>query len=583
MLRKVLLFFSIFPLATCTVSFAQDADSYDLIEEKRSEVESVLQELRGATTTVAFPKLIYGADNRRDVCEETDPDLLYLAQAACAVVDISEIHDNGDGTYTLSTSTWDSQGGYPLCDDEPFKGQTQIGFCSGFLAGQDIVVTAGHCIFGATCGSVAFIFDFDQIDVATPPPSIVSEDEVYFCSGTLDHQLGGDLDHWVIQLNRPVVGHSPIPIRYTGSVAYGDPLVVVGQPKALPKKIADGAIVQNANGVIPWFQANLDTYGGNSGSLVANLNDYTIEGILARGAVDFVLDGTCTRSNVCPDTGCTTVPHFEEVTKSTAFASFVPPLPTPTNTPTPTATSTPTDSPTVSHTPTSTQTETPTLTETHTPTTTPTATPTASLTPTSTETFTPTFTATPTATDPDDDADGDGVTNVVEDNAPNGGDNNQDGILDSLQENVASLPNLGDHRYVSIISATGTSFLNVAALDSVTGEMPRDVLFPFRLLEFEVIGAMPGGSFTVDLILPHGNHIDSYLLYGKTPDVPTTHWYEFVYDGSTGTEVFDDRVRLHFVDGERGDGDLAENGTVSTQGGAVVKKASAVGNWWILP
>ena len=343
-----------FLIALCVAfgssSLAQDDDPDDPFEENREAVESAFGELRGATLTLGLPKLIYGIDNRRDVYAETDPELLHLAQAVCVVVNTGEIQDNGDGTYTLDTSTWTTQDGYPLCEDEPFKGQSQIGFCSGFLVGQDIVATAGHCIFGANCGSIAFIFNFEQIDETTPPPVLVSEDEVYFCNGTIDHQLSGDLDYWVIQLDRPVVGRSPVPIRYTGSVAIGDPLVVVGHPKVLPKKIADGAFVQNVNGSIPWFQANLDTYGGNSGSLVANLNNYTIEGILVRGAVDFVLDGTCTRSNVCPDTGCPGYPQFEEITKSTAFATFIPPLPTPTNTPTETQTTTP--SPTETGTPT---------------------------------------------------------------------------------------------------------------------------------------------------------------------------------------------------------------------------------------
>ncbi len=48
----------------------------------------------------------------------------------------------------------------------------------------------------------------------------------------------------------------------------------------------------------PWLIANLDTYGGNSGSAVFNA-DGLVEDILVRGARDYVLDvvNGCFRSN----------------------------------------------------------------------------------------------------------------------------------------------------------------------------------------------------------------------------------------------------------------------------------------------
>ena len=48
------------------------------------------------------------------------------------------------------------------------------------------------------------------------------------------------------------------------------------------------------------------------------------------------------------------------------------------------------------------------------------------------------------------DQDFDGVDTLVEDHGPNSGDGNNDGVPDSRQANVASLPNATDGSYVSV-------------------------------------------------------------------------------------------------------------------------------------
>jgi subtilisin-like proprotein convertase family protein len=112
-------------------------------------------------------------------------------------------------------------------------------------------------------------------------------------------------------------------VRRTGSIANGDDVVMIGHPVVLPKKNDAGGECKNANGAVAWFNANVDAYGGNSGSMVINRVTGEIEGILVRGNPDFNTSSGCARSNVCPESGC---PGWEEISKSTGFASFVPPL-----------------------------------------------------------------------------------------------------------------------------------------------------------------------------------------------------------------------------------------------------------------
>lgn len=275
-------------------------------------------------------RVIYGNDDRIEVWQETDPVLRAMAEAACVVVFPSELTNNGDGTYTLNTEAWLSQSGGTLCADEPFRGQPQIGFCSGFLVGTDIVATAGHCVgSGGVTGAtnVAFVFNFEIDTMGGSAPVVVPASDVYFGVAQINQALGSGLDHSVVRVDRAVTGRNPVPIRRSGSIANGDPLAVIGHPVVLPKKIAGGAVCKNANGSTPWFQSNLDTFGGNSGSMVVNLNTYEVEGILVRGAPDFTSSGGCIRSNNVPDTGNTGGGlQFEECSKTTSFAAHVPPL-----------------------------------------------------------------------------------------------------------------------------------------------------------------------------------------------------------------------------------------------------------------
>ncbi len=291
--------------------------------ERRDRVNSAYGQRRATSPAPTDPgtDVIYGADDRKEYYEITDPNLALAAEAVCLVVDVSEVSDNGNGTYSLATAPWTSQ----ICTDERFFGQLTAGFCTGFLVGDDLITTAGHCADVSTCGSTAFVFSWWKPDSATTAPWIVPSSDVYFCSGIIDQAYAGDLDYCVLQLDRPVTGRSPVGIRRSGSVADGDSLSVIGHGITLPLKEAGGAIVQNANGAVPWFQANLDTYGGNSGSPVFNLNTYLVEGILVRGAPDFVWDVSCYRSNIVPNSGNpgSGLP-FEEVSKTTSFESFIP-------------------------------------------------------------------------------------------------------------------------------------------------------------------------------------------------------------------------------------------------------------------
>ena len=78
-----------------------------------------------------------------------------------------------------------------------------------------------------------------------------------------------------------------------------------------------------------------------------------------------------------------------------------------------------------------------------------------------------------------------------------------------------------------------------------------------------------GEESTVDIVLPDDSVFNSYYKYGPTPDNPMGIGTSSSTTGHTGAEILGNVVRLHFIDGGRGDGDLLVNGSLSDPGGLV--------------
>lgn len=274
---------------------------------------------KGSTSEeTPLPKVIYGSDDRLDEYEVNDADILAVGDSTAALVSVYDLFDNGDGTFSLPSATFAevylANNGWPLCSDEPFRDQPVSAYCSGFLVAPDLIATAGHCQYTCNPEDIAVVFGFVMLDANTAVITIDSS-EVYYTSEV----IRGVEDWMLIRLDREVTNHNPLAVRSTGKVADGEPLMVIGHPMGLPRKYAGGASVRE-NSESGYFQANLDTYTSNSGSAVFNANTLEVEGILVRGQVDFVPDGDCDRSNVCPDTGC---PEWEDVTRTTEFTDLL--------------------------------------------------------------------------------------------------------------------------------------------------------------------------------------------------------------------------------------------------------------------
>jgi len=253
-------------------------------------------------------QVIYGADDRIDLYQTENTKLRAMADSTVALMQAGSVRSEG-AVSRLDTEPYGT--GNALCKDEPFYDQVTAAFCSGSLVAPDIIMTAGHCITSeSSCTGTKFVFGFAVTEKGKMPLSVPTKD-VYGCKQLLGREQVNDGADWaLIKLDRPVTGHVPLKLNMTGAITNKTPIVVIGHPAGLPTKIAGGSEVRDAsrNG---YFTANLDTYGGNSGSAVFNAKTGLIEGILVRGENDYVYRGSCRVSQVCTNEGC----RGEDVTK----------------------------------------------------------------------------------------------------------------------------------------------------------------------------------------------------------------------------------------------------------------------------
>jgi hypothetical protein len=263
-------------------------------------------------------RAIYGTDGRKDIRDVTDPDVLAVADSVVALVEQKDLRRAPTGRYRLATTSYQEE--YELCDAETFANQPLGCFCSGFLVAPDVVATAGHCVRSTIAARRTwFVFGFRMLDRSKARTEFAARD-VYRGAKLLGRQEDDDGADWaLVQLDRRVVGHSPLRVRSDGKIADGGGVFVVGHPCGLPAKMAGGATVRS-NRRRAYFVANLDTYGGNSGSPVFDRRTKVVEGILVSGETDFVDTDGCKVSMVCPDEGC----RGEDVSRSTLWADRVP-------------------------------------------------------------------------------------------------------------------------------------------------------------------------------------------------------------------------------------------------------------------
>jgi hypothetical protein len=248
------------------------------------------------------PDVIYGEDDRTDWYDFKSEELKVVARSSAALIRKDKLTRGAEGTVKIAGQPYGEE--MQMCSTERFVTQPTATFCSGFLAAPDKIVTAGHCIQGESdCERTAFVFDFTMFD-ANYDPTNVPATAVYNCKKVVHTVLEGQHDFAIVQLDRAVEDRQPVNVRREGKIADFSEVIVLGYPHGIPLKSSIGKVRSNeAEG---FFSSTLDTYGGNSGSMVVDSKTHVVEGILVRGEPDVVWDGAgqCYKSKICSETEC---------------------------------------------------------------------------------------------------------------------------------------------------------------------------------------------------------------------------------------------------------------------------------------
>ncbi|HNS17705.1 MAG TPA: T9SS type A sorting domain-containing protein [Bacteroidales bacterium] len=193
------------------------------------------------------------------------------------------------------------------------------------------------------------------------------------------------------------------------------------------------------------------------------------------------------------------------------------------------------------------------------------------------------------------DTDSDGIPDPEEwgfDEGDPGFDGNADGIVDWMQSNAASLKTFSQTNYVTLATVSDTREL-IPLVDvepvAVPAGQPAGYAFPYDMVQFSLHFPAGLSSADVNFFVQGSADYDTYVNYGR-PSTEATEdvFYDFKLQNNTGATLNQGSVNLRFIDGQRGDHDLAANGSMITMGGPAlapqgVQTVSSTGNLKVFP
>lgn len=225
-------------------------------------------------------KGIWGIDDRLDYYEIKDEKVRQNAHSTAAVCTQQSLLPL-NAEYSLMRVINFAEL-FNLADIEPFRDQPAAAgcLCTGFLAADDIIVTAGHFTADKKVTDLRIVFGFAAPEkgiIGTRIPNSQIYKGVEIVDKFYDRSKTG-ADWTLVRLDRKVTDR-PAAAVSQDNIPAAQPVYVIGYPLGLPLKYAPGANVNDIGE--SHFGANLDVYSGNSGSPVFRSDTHEVIGIVS--------------------------------------------------------------------------------------------------------------------------------------------------------------------------------------------------------------------------------------------------------------------------------------------------------------
>lgn len=178
------------------------------------------------------------------------------------------------------------------CPGEKFANEPTLGGCSGFLIGENILVAAGHCKDYQANGCQDDAWLFNHFAKASDKKQVLKKSNIYYCKKILDFKHDSEGDFVVMELDRKVLGVTPLEMDLKDQGQKGDPVAVLGYPLGRSFTYTPGGRVQSKDQ--NYLRVDSDAFKNNSGSALVNLRTGKVEGILTnarKGMSQNSLDG----------------------------------------------------------------------------------------------------------------------------------------------------------------------------------------------------------------------------------------------------------------------------------------------------
>lgn len=230
---------------------------------------------------------IYSKDDRSFISKNSPVTIKTLASSVGLIVP-NDLISKSFLNATISASPLKEVVG--ACESERYKDEPALSGCTGFLVGEDTMVTAGHCIESTEdCTGKSVAFDVYHSAKSRGGYKIPTRN-VYACKELIARTFTlAEQDFAIIKLEKAVKGRAPLKLNLSREMSAGTFVFMLGHPLGLPMTWSKKVKVNDSIGPFS-FKAPLDSFVGNSGSPVFNAETMEVEGILVRGEEDFVKD-----------------------------------------------------------------------------------------------------------------------------------------------------------------------------------------------------------------------------------------------------------------------------------------------------